>query len=113
MGVCDSAGDQVQNVVSQGKNTLKGLLYDKEKYADFSETAFNKYDLNNNGYIDQNELQNLIDDLSKEFKEKYDVSEDTIKAILEKLDTDNDGRISKEEFTKGSRLNLLKEVSLC
>ena len=53
---------------------------------------FKKYDRANKGYIDLNDLR----EINRHIKENLD--EETMKLMLEKADSNNDGRISFEDF---------------
>ena len=46
--------------------------------------------------------------MAANFSKDANISEEHVKKVLEQIDTDNDGKISKEEFTKTSRLKLLE-----
>jgi K+-dependent Na+/Ca+ exchanger-like protein len=54
--------------------------------------AFNRYDKDSSGYIDHKELKSLLDEMHGS------VSEDFVKDIMEKLDQDKDGQLSRSEF---------------
>ena len=104
MGVCDS-------VVNKGKTSLKDILNNESKYNEYSDTAFDKVDTNKNGYIEKNELGALVQELITQFKKDTTVPEDKIQSALEVMDTDHDGKVSKEEFRKTSRAKLLAAIS--
>ena len=104
MGVCQSA-------VNKGKTSLKGLLDDEEKFNNYMDTAFDKVDVDKNGYLEKNELRQLVQDIVNKLKKDTNVPEDKVKSAMELIDTDGDGKITKEEFRKTSRTKLLAIVS--
>lgn len=55
-------------------------------------TVFKKYDRTNKGYIDMNDMR----EINRHIKENLD--EETMRLMLEKADSNNDGRISFEDF---------------
>ena len=73
---------------------LRGRKLSVKDYKD----AFDRVDTDNSGYIELSEIQNL-------FKEAYGREEDTpayeIRAFLEFFDTNEDGKVSWEEFKQG------------
>ena len=100
MGVCQSA-------VNKGKTSLKGLLDDEEKFNNYMDTAFDKLDVDKNGYLEKNELRQLVQDIVNKLKKDTNVPEDKVQSALELIDTDKDGKVTKEEFRKTSRAKLL------
>ena len=52
-------------------------------------------------------MQDLINKLRKETK----IPEDKVQYIIKTIDTDGDGKISKEEFKKISRTKLLSIIT--
>jgi len=61
-------------------------------------SAFKKLDTNDSGYIEAQEVRNLLDQV---YGETGATPSFEIKAFLEFFDTNSDGRISWEEFEKG------------
>ncbi|XP_030582247.1 guanylyl cyclase-activating protein 2-like [Archocentrus centrarchus] len=82
--------------------------------------SFKVYDKDGNGYVDRNELRSIIDSIyrlkriSKEnTNDSYITVDEAVNRILAAVDTDGDGKVSKEEFIKGAQqdpwlLNMLK-----
>lgn len=60
---------------------------------------FNKYDFNNNGTLDIHELTLVFKDLGEDITAKSDKSE--LLNIFKKMDADNSGTISYDEFVNG------------
>jgi len=58
------------------------------------ELAFKRFDEDGSGYIDANELSNLIDSLDAD----GDMSPEDVEKALNELDSDGSGRIEKSEF---------------
>ena len=100
MGVCQSA-------VNKGKTSLKGLLDDEEKFNNYMDTAFDKVDVDKNGYLEKNELRQLVQDIVNKLKKDTNVPEDKVQSALELIDTDKDGKVTKEKKKKTSRAKLL------
>ena len=100
MGICQSA-------VNKGKTSLKGLVEDEEKFNQYMDTAFDKVDVDKNGYLEKNELRQLVQDIVNKLKKDTNVPEDKVQSALELIDTNKDGKVTKEEFKKTSRAKLL------
>ena len=100
MGICQSA-------VNKGKTSLKGLVEDEEKFNQYMDTAFDKVDVDKNGYLEKEELRELVQDIVNKLKKDTTVPEDKVKSAMELIDTDGDGKITKQEFRKTSRAKLL------
>ena len=104
MGVC---GD----VINKGKTSFKSILNNEKQYNEYSDTVFDKVDTNKNGFIEKEELSILIQELIKKFKKETRIPEDKVESALKLIDTDGDGKISKEEFRKTSREKLLAIIA--
>ena len=104
MGICGQ-------MVDKGKSSFKSILNDEKKYNEYSDNVFDKVDKNKNGYIEKNELANLIQELINKLKKETKIPEDKVETALKVIDTDGDGKISKEEFRKTSRTKLLAIVA--
>ena len=110
MGSCDSAVNQESKPTLSTKksvNSVKKLVAKKTQYSEFTSSVFDKYDKNKSGYIEKDELRELINDMAEQLNLGHDISQDDVKKILETIDTQESGKISKEEFTKLSREKLL------
>ena len=104
MGACGA-------MIDKGKKSLKSLLNNEQKYNKYSDTAFDKVDKDKNGYIEKEELTLLIQELINKIKKDIKIPEDKVKKVLEIIDTDKDGKLSKEEFRKTSRTKLLSIIA--
>ena len=104
MGTC------CNSVYNKGKTTLFSILYDELKYSSYSDPAFDKIDLDKNGYIEVQELTMVIQELINKIKKDVVIPEDKVRMALQYLDADGDGKLSKEEFRNQSRMKLLSMV---
>ena len=60
------------------------------------EKAWQKFDEDGNGYIEEHELEDILDQIDDTF-----LNENNLDDVLEELDSDNhDGKIDKHQFTK-------------
>ena len=71
----------------------------------FFATAFDKYDRNRDGVIDQNEFQPLINDMCALVQQKYGSGPtlDKIRQAWSALDRDRSGYITRQEFSTRAR----------
>mgnify|MGYP000376086069 CR=1 FL=1 len=78
---------------------IKAILSDKSKIDAVVEDVFKTFDKNGDGFIQDHELKEAV----KEFAvgaggSAEDVTDDQIKDAMNNLDTNHDGKLSKEEF---------------
>ena len=68
-------------------------------FAMMVEKAFKDADKDNSGFIDRNELKDVLSKVAKDLKLPQ-VTDDDVKRYLAKLDLDNNGVITQNEFGK-------------
>ena len=117
MGVCESATTKAVATTSaitsatsaiSSITSLKNLISNNSsKFTEITTSSFDKYDKDKSGYIEQAELKEAINDMAKQLNQTVNIDEDVVKKALETLDTDKDGKISREEFTKLTQEKLL------
>ena len=99
-------------MLKKAKEGLKNILDDEPKFNGYMDSCFEKVDTDNSGYIEEKELETLIKKVTELLKfKKIEVTEEQINNALKLMDTDKDGKISKEEFRKTSRTKLLAIVN--
>jgi Ca2+-binding EF-hand superfamily protein len=96
---------------SKAKNALKEVLDDEPKFNGYMDKCFDKIDSDQSGFIEKEEVETLIKTIALKFKKDFEVPEEKIITVLESIDKDGDGKISKEEFRTTSRLKLLSLVN--
>ncbi|EGR31585.1 hypothetical protein IMG5_106370 [Ichthyophthirius multifiliis] len=76
---------------------IKNIINDKQKLKKVTETAFKAVDIDGSGYLEKNELEqvmiNVASDIGVEKPTKEEVDE-----VLKELDENGDGKLSMEEF---------------
>ncbi|CAD8153634.1 unnamed protein product [Paramecium octaurelia] len=70
---------------------------------EFCNRVFEKYDKNKSGFIEIDELTTLLNNLAKEINSQLPTQKE-IDYIVNYLDTNNDNRISRNEFQKLGKL---------
>lgn len=96
---------------SKAKNALKEVVDDEQKFNGYMDKFFDKIDSDQSGFIEKEEVETLIKTIALKFKKDFEVPEEKIITVLESIDKDGDGKISKEEFRTTSRLKLLSLVN--
>ena len=89
---------------------MKQFIYIKRDLKTKLEYAFETYDLDGNGYLDQNEIQTVLVgmlDMLGASKNTHNLNA-LASQIMKDLDSSQDGRVSKEEFVQ----KLLTQPSL-
>ena len=113
MGACDSTVNQINStsraVSSSQKaiNSVKKLLNSKTEFNKVTTSSFDKYDKDKSGYIEEAELKEVINEMAIQLHIKSDISQDDVKKVLNSIDINKDGKISKEEFETLSKEKLL------
>ena len=99
-------------MLKKAKETLKSVLDDEPTFNSYMDSCFDKVDVDKSGFIEEKELETLIKKVTELFKfKKIEVTEEQINNALKIMDTDKDGKISREEFRKTSRTKLLAIVN--
>ena len=96
------------NLFSKAKSALKSIADDEGKCNSYADSAFDAVDKDKSGYVERNEIGNLVKELVSKFKKDFNIPEDKLTEAMNLMDKDGDGKISKEEFRKTSRLQLLR-----
>ena len=113
MGVCNSTTKVLSATGAIASATsavvcLKDLINNNtKKFTEITSSSFDKYDKDKSGYIEYSELKEVINDMAKQFNLATNVDEDLVKKAFESLDTNKDGKLSKEEFTQLTKEKLL------
>jgi hypothetical protein len=95
------------------------ILKDPKKYQDHLTECFNKYDTDKSGFLDLKELQEAEKDVIAEFPDQKmfiyfpeGCLEEFRAKYFNGLDTDKDGKISKNEFSRHIHAILEKRASV-
>ena len=88
------------------KEKIKKEVLDEKNFGPLVDKIFQQNDVNNSGYIEQNELAELLNNLFEQWNLPKSKNEQ-IEAELKRLDKNKDGKISKKEFRV-----LVKEITL-
>ena len=83
--------------MEQKKKKLREKIMDERIFGSIVDKAFSDADLNKNGFIDKKELALVINQV-REGIGLPKASEKEIQNELKRLDSNKDGKISKEEF---------------
>ena len=77
--------------------TLEIILSFQDKIKIVSDLAFDAVDLDSSGYLDKEELSEVMKNVAYEMKVKPPTDSD-IEAVLKELDENYDEKVSKDEF---------------
>ena len=88
---------------------METILNDENKLQIFSDRLFERYDVNKNNFIEDDELYNLIMKLSKEIKVDYVPTKEEVKELFDKLDKDKSKKLDAKEFKEFTK-TLIKEM---
>jgi len=87
---------------SYSDEQVRRILSDEVYLKDLVENAFTFLDFDKSGYLDPSEVKYLVS--------QYKVLDDVdIKSIIRNFDTNRDGKLGKEEFTRMFR-NILEMI---
>ncbi len=92
--------------MSSSKEKIKKEVLDEKNFGPLVDKIFQQNDVNNSGYIEQNELAELLNNLFEQWNLPK-LKNEQIEAELKRLDKNKDGKISKQEFRV-----LVKEITL-
>ena len=90
----------------QKKKELRKQILDEKVFGPMVDKSFGDADLDNSGFIEKNELAILLKSIHLSLNIPPP-SKDDIDKELKRLDTNSDGKISKEEFRA-----LVKDLAL-
>lgn len=86
------------------KADIKAQINDSKLFETIVAAAFNEADKDKSGFVERNELKQVFDEISTQFKAPK-ATDAEIDKQLKRLDTNKDGKISKTEFSV-----LVKEI---
>ncbi|XP_053402666.1 calbindin-32-like [Mercenaria mercenaria] len=101
----------MKKIASGEKNFLCRPIFKRKKggwyegcsrlSTDDIDRVFNLYDVDRNGYIENEELHGFLKDLMEVVEDDYDADDLLVcqKILLDKCDLNHDGKINKEELT--------------
>ena len=92
--------------MSTSKEKIKNEVLDEKNFGPLVDKIFQQNDLNNSGYIEKQELAELLNNLFDQWKLPR-LNNDQIDAELKRLDKNKDGKLSKREFK-----TLVKDLAL-
>lgn len=70
----------------------------QERISQAVEFAFSKYDTDNSGTLDESELKEILKAVFTKMNIQREVNDQDVKKMVQALDTNSDGMISREEF---------------
>jgi Ca2+-binding EF-hand superfamily protein len=86
---------------------IRDILNDSDKIYEVTKIAFDCVDIDKSGYIDENELEKVLSQISGDMGADPPTKED-VKEVFKYLDTDHSGTIEFTEFQV-----LIKDVLEC
>ncbi len=92
--------------MEEQKKELRKKILDENIFGKIVDNTFRNADINNSGFIEKKELYILLNIIRKNLDIPLATEEDVNKE-LNRLDTNKDGKISKEEFRV-----LVKEITM-
>ena len=116
MGACDSATKVLNttSAISSATNSIlsvKNLLSNKVKFNEMTSDSFDKYDKDKSGYMEEAELKEVINDVAAKLNKATNIDEETVKKVLQTIDTNKDGKISRDEFNALSHEKLVAALN--
>lgn len=78
---------------------ISKLLLDPANIDKNVETAFNTHDIDKSGFIEKNELYNVLTEMNETFNLPLP-SKDKVEKELKRLDQNSDNKLSKEELKR-------------
>ena len=83
--------------MKEDKLSLRQILDDEGLLHMFTKSGFDEMDQDGSGYIDRAELADLLNKAARDFDERPP-TDDEVRAEFAKLDTNQDERITYDEF---------------
>lgn len=77
---------------------IKAKINDEKEFSKIVDLAFDAADKDKSGFVERNELKDVMTKAFQEFGAPSPPTEVDIDEELKKLDTNKDGKISKDEF---------------
>lgn len=74
------------------------MSVDESKIKEAVESVFKNYDKDNNGTLDQDEVNQLINDALAQMGNPKKVSKEDVRKFISTVDQNNDMKVSKEEL---------------
>ena len=76
---------------------LRAILANDQQMQQLANSAFDHFDADHSGHVDKSELKQMLDEASAEFGFTAPTDGD-LTEILQSLDADRNGRVTKDEF---------------